>query len=86
MSFFLDKKKGSEGPMTWEFEKEGQLTSCQTRATGYGGATGTATGTGDATDLYGTGNTGQDANAYGYNTYQDYTYGSDADLADDSGY
>ena len=29
--FILDKKKGPEGPLSWEFEIEGQLTSCQTR-------------------------------------------------------
>ena len=32
MSFILDKKKGPGGPLTWVFEKEDQLTSCQTRA------------------------------------------------------
>jgi len=31
MSFFLDKKKGPKGPLSREFSKEDQLTSCQTR-------------------------------------------------------
>ena len=31
MSYILDKKKGPEGPLNWVFEKEDQLTSCQTR-------------------------------------------------------
>ena len=31
MSFFLDKNKGPAGPLSWVFEKDGQLTSCKTR-------------------------------------------------------
>ena len=31
MSFFLDKNEGPAGPLSWVFEKDGQLTSCQTR-------------------------------------------------------
>ena len=34
MSFFLDKNEGPAGPLSWVFEKDGQLTSCQTREDG----------------------------------------------------
>ena len=36
MSFFLDKKKGPKGPLSREFSKEDQLTSCQTREDEFG--------------------------------------------------